>query len=39
MLGSLLDRTERALGRPSRRRPAATEALTDKELVVLRLLA
>ena len=39
MLGSLLDRTERALGRPGRRRPAATEALTDKELVVLRLLA
>jgi LuxR family maltose regulon positive regulatory protein len=39
MLGSLLDRTERALGRPSRRRPAATKALTDKELVVLRLLA
>ena len=39
MLGSLLDHTERALGRPSRRRPAATEALTDKELVVLRLLA
>jgi LuxR family maltose regulon positive regulatory protein len=40
MLGSLLDRTERALGRPnSRRRPAATEALTDRELVVLRLLA
>ena len=39
MLGSLLDRIERALGRPSRRRPAATEVLTDKELVVLRLLA
>jgi LuxR family transcriptional regulator, maltose regulon positive regulatory protein len=40
MLGSLLDRTERALGRPSsRRRPSATEALTDRELVVLRLLA
>jgi LuxR family transcriptional regulator, maltose regulon positive regulatory protein len=40
MLGSLLDRTERALGRPSsRRRPSAIEALTDRELVVLRLLA
>jgi LuxR family maltose regulon positive regulatory protein len=38
MLGSLLDRTERALGRPSRRRPSAAEALTDRELVVLRLL-
>jgi LuxR family maltose regulon positive regulatory protein len=40
MLGALLDRTERALGRPSgRRRPSAAEALTDRELVVLRLLA
>jgi LuxR family transcriptional regulator, maltose regulon positive regulatory protein len=40
MLGSLLDRTERALERPSsRRRPSAIEALTDRELVVLRLLA
>ena len=39
MLASLLDHTERALGRPSRRRPSATEALTDRELVVLRLLA
>jgi LuxR family transcriptional regulator, maltose regulon positive regulatory protein len=38
MLSSLLDRTERALGRPSRRRPSAAEALTDRELVVLRLL-
>jgi LuxR family transcriptional regulator, maltose regulon positive regulatory protein len=38
MLGSLLERTERALGRPSRRRPSATEPLTDRELVVLRLL-
>jgi LuxR family maltose regulon positive regulatory protein len=39
MLGSLLDRTERALGRPSsRRRPSAIEALTDREVVVLRLL-
>jgi ATP/maltotriose-dependent transcriptional regulator MalT len=38
MLGSLLDRTERALGRASRRRPSAAEALTDRELVVLRLL-
>ena len=40
MLASLLDRTERALGRrPSRRRPSAAAALTDRELVVLRLLA
>jgi LuxR family maltose regulon positive regulatory protein len=39
MLGSLLDRTERALGRPSRWRPSAGAALTDRELVVLRLLA
>jgi LuxR family maltose regulon positive regulatory protein len=40
MLGSLLDRTERTLGRPSsRRRPSAADALTDRELVVLRLLA
>jgi LuxR family transcriptional regulator, maltose regulon positive regulatory protein len=40
MLGSLLDRTERALGRPGRREPsAAAAALTDRELVVLRLLA
>jgi LuxR family maltose regulon positive regulatory protein len=40
MLGALLDRTERALGRPGgRRQPGATEALTDRELVVLRLLA
>jgi LuxR family maltose regulon positive regulatory protein len=40
MLAALLDRTERELGRPgSRRRPAATEALTERELVVLRLLA
>jgi LuxR family maltose regulon positive regulatory protein len=40
MLPALLDRAERALGRPgSRRRPAAAEALTDRELVVLRLLA
>jgi LuxR family maltose regulon positive regulatory protein len=40
MLPALLDRTERVLGRPgSRRRPSATEALTDRELVVLRLLA
>ena len=38
MLGSLVERTERALGRPSRRRPAAADALTDRELVVLRLL-
>jgi LuxR family maltose regulon positive regulatory protein len=39
MLPGLLDRAERTLGRPgSRRRPAATEALTDRELVVLRLL-
>jgi LuxR family transcriptional regulator, maltose regulon positive regulatory protein len=39
MLASLLDRTERALVRPGRRRPSAAEALTDRELVVLRLLA
>jgi LuxR family maltose regulon positive regulatory protein len=39
MLGSLLDRTERALGRTSRRRPAPAAQLTDRELVVLRLLA
>jgi LuxR family transcriptional regulator, maltose regulon positive regulatory protein len=39
MLPSLLDRTERALGRPSRRRPLPPEALTDREQVVLRLLA
>jgi LuxR family transcriptional regulator, maltose regulon positive regulatory protein len=40
MLGSLLERTERALGRPSsRRRPSAVDALTGRELVVLRLLA
>lgn len=39
MLGSLLDRTEHDVGRPIRRRPSAAEALTDRELVVLRLLA
>ena len=39
MLASLLDRTERAVGRPSRRRPSPAAALTDRELVVLRLLA
>ena len=40
MLGALLDRTERALGRPGRREPsAAAAALTERELVVLRLLA
>jgi LuxR family transcriptional regulator, maltose regulon positive regulatory protein len=40
MLGPLLDRIERALGRPGRREPsAAAAALTDRELVVLRLLA
>ncbi|HEV2893102.1 MAG TPA: response regulator transcription factor, partial [Actinomycetota bacterium] len=39
MLDSLLDRTERALGRPGRREPSAAAALTDRELVVLRLLA
>jgi LuxR family maltose regulon positive regulatory protein len=38
MLASLLEWTERALGRPGRRRPSATEPLTDRELVVLRLL-
>jgi LuxR family maltose regulon positive regulatory protein len=38
MLGPLLDRTERTLGRPARGRPSVTEPLTDKELVVLRLL-
>jgi LuxR family transcriptional regulator, maltose regulon positive regulatory protein len=39
MLAPLLDRTERTLERPSRRRPSAAAALTDRELVVLRLLA
>jgi LuxR family transcriptional regulator, maltose regulon positive regulatory protein len=39
MLPSLLDRTERAVRRPSRRRPSPLSALTDRELVVLRLLA
>jgi LuxR family maltose regulon positive regulatory protein len=41
MLPALLDRAERALGRPAgRRRPAAAaEVLTDRELVILRLLA
>jgi LuxR family maltose regulon positive regulatory protein len=39
MVGSLLDRTERALGRPARREPSAAAALTDRELVILRLLA
>jgi LuxR family transcriptional regulator, maltose regulon positive regulatory protein len=38
MLPSHLDRTERALGRPSRRRPSPAAGLTDRELVVLRLL-
>jgi DNA-binding CsgD family transcriptional regulator len=38
MLGSLLDRTERELGRPSRQRLSAAATLTDRELVVLRLL-
>jgi LuxR family maltose regulon positive regulatory protein len=38
MLASLLDRAERAVGRPSRQRPPSA-ALTDRELVVLRLLA
>jgi LuxR family transcriptional regulator, maltose regulon positive regulatory protein len=39
MLDSLLERTGHALGRPSRRRPSAADPLTDRELVVLRLLA
>jgi LuxR family transcriptional regulator, maltose regulon positive regulatory protein len=39
MLAALLDRTERELGRPSRQRPSPAAALTDRELVVLRLLA
>jgi LuxR family maltose regulon positive regulatory protein len=40
MLASLLERTELALGRrPSRREPSAAATLTDRELVVLRLLA
>src|SRR5512132_2961497 len=40
MLPALLDRTARAVGRPgSRRRPSAADALTDRELGVLRLLA
>jgi LuxR family transcriptional regulator, maltose regulon positive regulatory protein len=38
MLGSLLEQAERALGRSNRRRPSAAEPLTDRELVVLRLL-
>lgn len=38
MLGGLLDRTERALDRPRRRRPSTTVPLTDRELVVLRML-
>ena len=40
MLAALLDHTERTLGRPSSRRrlPSPTDALTDRELVVLRLL-
>jgi DNA-binding NarL/FixJ family response regulator len=39
MLASLLDGAQRALGRSSRRRPSPAAALTDRELVVLRLLA
>jgi len=39
MLSSLLDSTERALGRASRRRPPPAAALTDRELVVLQMLA
>jgi LuxR family maltose regulon positive regulatory protein len=40
MLGPLLERTERSLGRrSSRREPSAAATLTDRELVVLRLLA
>ena len=38
MLGALLERTERALGRSPRRRPSTAVALTDRELVVLRML-
>jgi LuxR family maltose regulon positive regulatory protein len=38
MLGALLDRTERALSRPRRRRPSTAVSLTDRELVVLRML-
>jgi LuxR family transcriptional regulator, maltose regulon positive regulatory protein len=39
MLPSLLDSTERAVRRPSRPRPSPLAALTDRELVILRLLA
>jgi LuxR family maltose regulon positive regulatory protein len=39
MLAPLIDGTQRALGRSSRRRPSPAAALTDRELVVLRLLA
>jgi LuxR family transcriptional regulator, maltose regulon positive regulatory protein len=38
MLGSLLDRSERALVRPNRRPPSVAAALSERELVVLRLL-
>jgi LuxR family maltose regulon positive regulatory protein len=39
MLPSLLDSTERAVRRASRPRPSPSAALTDRELVVLRMLA
>ena len=38
MLGALQERTERVLGRPRRHRPSTAVALTDRELVVLRML-
>jgi ATP/maltotriose-dependent transcriptional regulator MalT len=38
MLSSLLDNTARTLGRPRRRRPWPAATLTDRELIVLRLL-
>ncbi len=39
MLTSLLHETERALGRPIRTRPSPEAPLTERELIVLRLLA
>jgi LuxR family transcriptional regulator, maltose regulon positive regulatory protein len=39
MLAALLDSTQRALGRSNRRQPSPAAALTDRELVILRLLA
>lgn len=39
MLGALLDRTERLLSRTRRQRPSTVVSLTDRELVVLRMLS